>query len=47
MKSIKNAMNVGIPSIALKGISVAVALGLENADPASSLNILSHIMWDR
>jgi L-cysteine desulfidase len=40
---IKNAMNVGIPNTALKGISIAVALGLENADPVAGLNILSHI----
>jgi L-cysteine desulfidase len=40
---IKNAMNVGIPNTTLKGISVAAALGLENADPAAGLNILSHI----
>lgn len=40
---IKNAMNVGIPNTTLKGISVAAALGLESADPAAGLNILSHI----
>ena len=44
---IKNAMHVGIPNTELRGIRVAAALGLENADPAAGLNILSHITPDQ